>query len=90
MPTQSVSSMNQQRFVVIGSNSFSGAYFTSHLMKKGHNVAGTSRSDELDPVFLPYKWESSPGSFEYHQIDLNKQTDELIKIIKDFKADSLN
>ena len=35
-----------KRFLVIGSNSFSGAYFVEHLLKRDCEVLGASRSAE--------------------------------------------
>ena len=34
------------KFLVLGSNSFSGATFCDHLAAQGHDVIATSRSDE--------------------------------------------
>ena len=42
------------KFLVIGSNSFSGSQFTNFLLKKNFEVLGVSRSDEPDDIFLPY------------------------------------
>ena len=44
------------RFLVIGSNSFSGSSFIRHLLKEDHDVMGISRSEEIHQVYLPYKW----------------------------------
>ena len=70
-------------FLVIGSNSFSGAHFIRYLRDRGHDSVGVSRSDEPNPVFLPYRWVSGPGRFAFHAIDLNTQLDELIIIIRE-------
>ena len=45
---------SSKRFLVIGSNSFSGAQFIKYLLHHEHQVLGVSRSAELHPVFLPY------------------------------------
>jgi dTDP-glucose 4,6-dehydratase len=69
-------------FLVIGSNSFSGAHFVRHLIEEGHQVLGVSRSAEPDDVFLPYKsvpaWEQQ---FWFEQIDLNQDLDRLMDLI---------
>lgn len=76
------------KFLVIGSNSFSGAYFIRHLIDSGCAVQGVSRSKELHPVFLPYKWQSLyEGQFQYHQIDLNHNLDRLMALIRDYRPD---
>jgi dTDP-glucose 4,6-dehydratase len=71
------------RFLVIGSNSFSGACFVKSLLERGHDVTGVSRSAEPDPVFLPYRWRDTPGAFEFRRIDLNHQLVELLEVIDD-------
>jgi dTDP-glucose 4,6-dehydratase len=48
--------MNNIRLLVIGSNSFSGSHFVAEALRADHHVWGVSRSAELDPVFLPYRW----------------------------------
>lgn len=68
------------RFLVIGSNSFSGAHFVKYLVDRGHHVVGTSRSAPPDPVFLPYTWQPGSGKFAFHAIDLNTQLDQLLEI----------
>lgn len=74
------------RFLVIGSNSFSGSHFIQYLLEQGYDVVGVSRSPELHSVFLPYKWNSSAYKrFQFHQIDLNHDLTRLIELIKWFK-----
>jgi dTDP-glucose 4,6-dehydratase len=69
-------------FLVIGSNSFSGATFIKYLLKKGDSVIGISRSDEPDKVFLPYRWfENLDDNFEFIQFDLNTNLNEIIKLV---------
>lgn len=70
-------------FLVIGSNSFSGASFVASLLERGIEVVGVSRSEEPNPVFLPYTWPASRGRFTFHAIDLNHQLDELIRLVED-------
>lgn len=77
----------QKRFLVIGSNSFSGAQFVKFLLEKGNEVVGVSRSNELNDVYLPYKWKPTVGNFSFYKIDINHQLDELIKILNEFKPD---
>jgi dTDP-glucose 4,6-dehydratase len=76
------------RFLVIGSNSFSGASFSDHLLKNSHEVLGISRSKEINNVFLPYQWNNfAKDSFQFHQVDLNKDLEQLIKIIIDYQPE---
>jgi dTDP-glucose 4,6-dehydratase len=76
------------RFVVIGSNSFSGSHFIQHLLQENCEVVGVSRSEELHSVFLPYRWgknELSP--YQFYQIDLNRDLHALMQIINDFQPE---
>ena len=41
------------KFLVIGSNSFSGAQFIKYLLENDNNVIGVSRSNEINDVYLP-------------------------------------
>ena len=77
-------------FFVIGSNSFTGASFVDFLLTRGDEVIGTSRSAELNSVFLPYQWPAqrpAGAKFKFLQLDLNEHTDELAAAIGDFKPD---
>jgi dTDP-glucose 4,6-dehydratase len=75
-------------FLVIGSNSFSGAHFVRHLLKQGHLVYGLSRSAELHPVFLPYLWlEKELEYFQFRQLDLNHDLDNVIEWIKEVQPE---
>lgn len=78
-----------EKFFVIGSNSFSGASFVDYLLQQGHEVIGASRSAEISPVFLPYKWRAQPAGakFRFAQLDLNKDTDQIIQAINEQKTD---
>jgi len=74
-----------KKFLVIGSNSFSGSNFVNYLLKEGHQVFGTSRSEEPEEVFLPYKWseEKILKNFKYSKFDLNNQLDQIIELSKE-------
>ncbi|WP_341900498.1 GDP-mannose 4,6-dehydratase [Synechococcus sp. UW140] len=81
--------MTSSKVLVIGSNSFSGSHFVAEALRAGHEVWGVSRSNEPDPVFLPYRWpQSASGSplattqnFHFHAINLNSQLRELLELI---------
>ena len=77
-----------KRFVVIGSNSFSGSNLTRYLLQQGHQVLGVSRSAEPDAVFLPYKIDPShPDLFEFFQGDLNIDYRKVVDLIRDFSPE---
>lgn len=78
--------MKHSRFLIIGSNSFSGASFSKHLLKDGHEVIGVSRSSEPDEVFLPYKeLKNEIHNFNFHPIDLNHDLPLLVKLLDDYQ-----
>jgi dTDP-glucose 4,6-dehydratase len=74
--------LSPEKFLVLGSNSFSGATFVDHLAAEGHDVLATSRSDEPNEVFLPYRWRDHPGRVRFERIDLNHDLDALETLIR--------
>jgi dTDP-glucose 4,6-dehydratase len=77
----------KQNFLVIGSNSFSGAYFVKYLLENSHGVVGVSRSPEPVDVMLPYKWLPGSDKFSFRQIDINHQLEELMAVVKEFQPE---
>ena len=83
------------KFLIIGSNSFSGSHFVHQTLNCGFEVFGVSRSKEPIDIFLPYKWESNGFSqniyesnqFKFKSIDLNKDLKEFKQIIDNFKPE---
>jgi dTDP-glucose 4,6-dehydratase len=75
------------KFLVIGSNSFSGAQFIDYLLEKNQEVMGVSRSEELNPVFLPYKNSKNLLNYKFHQIDINSDLDQLLELLQQFKPE---
>jgi len=75
-----------EKIIVIGSNSFSGANFVDFALGEGAEVVGMSRSCEPHDVFLPYKKRSN-AAFRFYQFDLNHDLDRIMDIIKGYKPD---
>ncbi len=73
------------KILVIGSNSFSGSNFINYLLNKNNQVYGISRSNEINKVFLSYKKNMNIKNFKYYKIDINKNHDKIIKLIKNHK-----
>ncbi|MGT2440282.1 NAD-dependent epimerase/dehydratase family protein [Bradyrhizobium betae] len=69
--------MGQEKYLILGSNSFSGATFADFLAAAGHDVIATSRSDEPHEAFLPYKWQKRAGAVRFKRIDLNRDLEAL-------------
>ena len=72
------------KFVVLGSNSFSGSHFISKLIDVKHEILGISRSAENAKVFTPYSWKKGAARFSFVQADLNKDCLFIVRKIKEF------
>ena len=70
------------KYLVLGSNAFSGASFVDYLLRQGADVLGVSRSPEPHRAFLPYRWNGDPKNFQFHQHDLNTDLDGLMALIR--------
>ena len=77
----------KKRFLIIGSNSFSGSNIINLLLSKNHQVVGVSRSNEIEKVFLNYKHNKNIKKFKFYKIDINKHSQriKLNDIISKFK-----
>ncbi len=64
-------SEGSMKFVVLGSNSFSGSNFVRHLLEQEHTVLGLSRSTEVGEVFSPYRSLSKTNNWLFNQVDIN-------------------
>jgi len=74
--------MTDPKFLVLGSNSFSGATFVDYLAEQGHDVVATSRSDEPHEAMLPYKWQKRAGDVRFQRVDINHDLDALSALLK--------
>lgn len=75
-----------KKFVVIGSNSFSGSHFVNHLIQSEFEVIGISRSPEPNSIFLPYK-KQLPSNFKFYQFDLNHDLGDIFELIQRFSPE---
>ena len=81
------------KFLILGSNSFSGSHFVKELLCQDHKVIGISRSKKPRDVFLPYKWakerlaDKKADDITFFQLDLNKDVAKIIEIINDMKPE---
>lgn len=77
-----------EKFVVLGSCCFSGACFVDHILRDnpGAEVVGINRSPEYHEIFLPYR-PIAGNRFRFHQMDLNRDLDEVVKVIYGFQPD---
>ncbi len=77
----------RKKFLVLGSNSFSGSNFINFLLKKNQSVIGVSRSNEYKKIYLPYKNSPNFKNFKFYKININKNLKKLKIIVKKFKPD---
>jgi dTDP-glucose 4,6-dehydratase len=77
--------MENFKFVVLGSNSFSGSHFVNHLLSQGHEVIGMSRSAELLDCFLPYSSHPQKKHFRFMQEDLNHDLKRILSVMDEFQ-----
>jgi dTDP-glucose 4,6-dehydratase len=54
-------------------------------LSEGHEVVGVSRSDELNPVFLPYHWGPVERlkKFSFLRMDLNEKAEEIGRLARE-------
>jgi dTDP-glucose 4,6-dehydratase len=74
--------MAEPKFLVLGSNSFSGATFVDFLAEQGHDVVATSRSPEPHVAMLPYKWQARKGAVRFEKVDINHDLPALEALLK--------
>lgn len=76
--------VEKRKFVVIGSNSFSGSHFVDLLLDDEQNeVIGVSRSPEKSALFLPYKQRRSEH-FKFYRMDLNQDMPQIVSLLDSF------
>ncbi len=77
--------MKNLKFLVLGSNSFSGSNFINFILKKNYKVIGVSRSPEINNVFLSYKSSKNLNNFKFYKVDINKAPNKMLRILKSFR-----
>jgi dTDP-glucose 4,6-dehydratase len=78
-----------RRFLIIGSNSFSGSNLINHLLKnKKNKIIGFSRSKELSSLYLNYKKSKNIKNFKFYKINLS-ETNKMVNIINSYKPNYL-
>ena len=78
-----------EKYLVLGSNSFSASHCIDYLLNVGEDVIGVSRSPECNPIFLPYRRHRQENSkrFKFYMMDLNKDIEAIIGLINSFRPD---
>jgi dTDP-glucose 4,6-dehydratase len=76
------------RYVVIGSNCFTGSHLVDALVADpGNEVTGISRSPEYAPVFLPYKHRSGRQRFVFHQLDIVRNAAAVLALLDEIEPE---
>ena len=74
------------KILILGSNSCSGSGVISELAKSNqYKILPTSRSQERDHYYLPYKWQKYSSLMNFQCIDINTSLNELNELIDEFK-----
>lgn len=74
--------MPDKKFLVLGSNSFSGATFIGQIISQGYDVLAGSRSQEPHAAFLPYKWGQQASKVRFQAVDINSDLDVLDELMR--------
>ncbi len=74
-----------KKFLIIGSNSFSGSNFINFLLNKKISVVGLSRSREINFRYLNYKKNKNFKFFKFIKFNINKDLGSFDKILKKYE-----
>ena len=74
-----------KHIIVLGSNSFAGSSFINYALNKNYKIIGISRSKEKSKLELKYKDNLLKKNFKFYRLDINKDINRIIKIIKKIK-----
>lgn len=72
----------REKYLVLGSNSFSGATFIDCVLGQGAAVIGVSRSVEPHAAFLPYRWSGRDAQCRFAQLDLNRDLEAIAELVR--------
>ena len=75
------------KYLILGSNSFAGAAFTNYCIDQNNDVVGVNRSNESSALFLPILNNLKKEKYTFYQLDLNKDSNEILELIDTFKPD---
>ena len=79
-----------KKVFVLGANSFSGQDFVDLLLDEpGLQVVGVSRSPERSDLFLKYRMRKDLGRYQYHQLDMNGDSEKLCALFDSEKPDCI-
>ena len=79
-----------KKYLIIGSNSFSGSNFVNFILKNSINkIFGVSRSKEESKEFLAYKTNNNLKNFKFFKLNINKKIDrkKIVNLIRKNKIE---
>ena len=78
---------NLKKYLILGSNSFSGSTYINNVLKKNVKIIGISRQREIHEVMLPYSKSIYLKNFKFIKLDFNKEIEKLLEIVDSFKPE---
>ncbi|MBL1243441.1 MAG: GDP-mannose 4,6-dehydratase [Sulfurimonas sp.] len=77
------------RYLVLGSNSFSGGSFIAYLLEHEieSEVFAVSRSKEYEKALLTYKNHPKAANVTFYQYDLNRDLEQILLLIEEYKIE---
>ena len=75
------------KYLILGSNSFAGAAFVNYCADQKNDVVGVNRSNESSALFLPILNNINKEKYTFYQLDLNKDSNEILELIDTFRPD---
>ena len=75
----------KNKYLIIGSNSFSGSNLINYLLNKKSHVIGVSRSYQYDKNFLKYSDNKFLKNYKFFKMDINRDLKKILELIAEFK-----
>lgn len=76
--------MSSSNILILGLNSFSGAVTASRLLASGLSLVGLNRSQEVNPLYRPYRDLAHSDNLYVHEYGSNYETEKIIDICNQF------
>jgi dTDP-glucose 4,6-dehydratase len=75
------------KILVLGSNSFAGSQYVEHTLNHDVQILGINRSAERSHIFLPHLDSPFIHNYEFKQLDLNLDFEQIQKVLLDFEPE---
>ena len=74
--------VNNEKILVLGSNSFGGSSYINYALDKGYKIIGINRSVESHSCFHPYKNNKNKNKYLYYNLHLITDNEKIISILE--------